>query len=100
VLPRNRAYLDSELDRYLRWGREHHVPLFLGEFGLNRPCFAEGRGGLVWVADMLDLAAARGLSFTYHDYHEDAFGLYAGSGPVDPARANQPLIDLFTRKLR
>ncbi len=100
VLPRNRAYLESELDRYLRWGREHHVPLFLGEFGLNRPCFAEGRGGLAWVADMLDLAEAHRLSFTYHDYHEDAFGLYAGSGPVDPARANRPLIDLFTNKLR
>jgi endoglucanase len=99
VLPRDRAYLESELDRYMRWGHQHHVPLFLGEFGLNRPCFEAGRGGLAWVTDMLDLAQARGLSFTYHAYHEDAFGLYSGSGPVDPAHANQPLIELFSLKL-
>ena len=49
---------------------------------------------------MLDIARARKLSFTYHAYHEDAFGIYRGSGALpDPARANTPLIDLFTAKL-
>jgi len=96
---RNKAFLASELDRYLAWGHAHGVPLFLGEFGLFRPCFENDRGGLRWVEDMLDLAAQAGLSFTYHAYHEDGFGLYGGNGVIDPSRANQPLIDLFTRKL-
>jgi len=75
------------------------VPLFLGEFGAHRPCFENDRGGLRWVEDLLDLADERGLSFTYHDYHDDSFGLYVGNGPVDPARGNDALIALFQRKL-
>ena len=99
VMARDKAYLAAALDRYLAWGHAHGVPLFLGEFGLYKPCFEGDRGGLTWVKDMLDLAAARQLSFTYHAYHETGFGLYQGDGPVDPRRANQPLIDLFTREL-
>jgi endoglucanase len=99
VMARNKAFLAAEMERYLAWGRAHDVPLFLGEFGLYRNCFQDGRGGLAWVEDMLDLADQAGLSFSYHAYHEDGFGLYYGAGPVDPARANQGLIDLFTRKL-
>lgn len=95
---RDRAFLAAQLDRYLAWGHAHGVPLYLGEFGLHRPCF-DGRGGLTWVEDMLDLLDERRLSFTYHAYHEDAFGIFPGSGPVDPSRGNQGLIDLFTRKL-
>jgi endoglucanase len=98
VRARDKAFLASELQRYVAWGREHGVPLFLGEFGLHRPCF-DGRGGLRWVEDMLDLIDENHLSFSYHAYHEDGFGLYRGAGPIDPARANQGLIDLFTRKL-
>jgi len=99
VAGRNKAFLERQIDRYVAWGRAHGVPLFLGEFGLHRPCFQDGRGGLVWVGDMLDLLDARGLSFTYHAYHEDGFGLYYGNGTIDPARANQGLIDLFTKRL-
>jgi endoglucanase len=99
VSRRDKAFLARELDRYVAWGRAHGVPLLLGEFGLHHPCFENGRGGLTWVEDMLDLLDGRGLSFTYHAYHEDGFGLYRGAGPVDPARANQGLIDLFTRRL-
>lgn len=47
---------------------------------------------------MLDLLAVRGMSFAYHDYHENAFGLY-DAGPIDESRANRPLIELLTRKL-
>jgi endoglucanase len=99
VMARDKAFLANQLDRYVAWGRAHHVPLFLGEFGVHRPCFEQERGGLAWVEDMLDLIDERGLSFTYHAYHEDAFGLYPGNGPVDRARGNRGLIELFTRKL-
>jgi len=99
VMSRDKAYLASQMNRYLAWGHAHGVPLYLGEFGLHHPCFEDDRGGLQWVEDMLDLADQNGLSFSYHAYHEDGFGLYRGSGKIDPGKANQGLIDLFTRKL-
>jgi endoglucanase len=97
----DKAFLAQELDAYVDWGRRHGVPLFLGEFGAIRFAFDGDRGGLRWVGDMLDLMNARGLSFAYHAYHEDAFGMFRnGGGLPDPAQANAPLIDLFKQKLR
>jgi endoglucanase len=87
---------------YLAWGAAHEVPLFLGEFGVYKACFLDDKGGLTWVNDVYDLASGgspRVAGLSYHQYHEDAFALYYGSGPVDPDNANQPLIDLLTAKL-
>ena len=95
----NKQFLRTLLDRYVAWGHAHGVPLFLGEFGVHRPCFENGRGGATWVADVLDLLDERGLPFTYHDYHGDSFGLYLGGGRIDPTRANHELIDVFKRNL-
>jgi endoglucanase len=99
VLGREKALLAGELDRYAAWGEAHGVPLYLGEFGTIRASF--DRGGLQWVADMLDLLAARDVAWTYHSYHESAFGLYWGDFPTppDPANANDALIELFRRTL-
>jgi hypothetical protein len=106
------------LDHNVTWARRHGVYLILnlhvppGGYQSNgegadlwespssqRPCFEKDRGGLSWIEDVLDFADERGLPFTYHDYHGDSFGLYLGSGRVDPARANHPLIALFKRRL-
>ncbi|HXU01812.1 MAG TPA: hypothetical protein VN903_12515 [Polyangia bacterium] len=96
----DRAFVEQEVDAYVAWGKREKVPLFLGEWGAIRQSFDEDRGGLRWVTDMLDITRARKLSFTYHAYHEDGFGLYRGAGALpDPARANKPLIDLFTKTL-
>lgn len=100
VLPRGKAYLEAELDAYLDWGKREGVPLYLGEFGTIRKSFEQDRGGLAWVSDMLDLAREKQLSFAYHAYHEDYFALYYGGGVPRPERSNQPLIQLFTDKLR
>jgi endoglucanase len=97
----DRAFMEQEMDAYLAWGRREKVPLFLGETGVIRFGFDEDRGGLRWVSDLLDIARAKKLSFTYHSYHEDAFGIYRGAGSLpDPARANTALIELFTSKLK
>ena len=83
----------------MQWGRENGVPIYVGEFGLYRDCFGPGKGGLNWVSDMLDLLNASGVSYTYHDYHEPAFGIYRNDvGLPDPAQANRELIDLLTGK--
>jgi len=96
----DRDFLAAELDAYVAWGRRRGVPLYLGEWGSIRQSFEEDRGGLRWAEDMLDLLAERRLHFAFHDYHEDAMGLYWGEGQLpSPERANQPLIELFTRKL-
>jgi aryl-phospho-beta-D-glucosidase BglC (GH1 family) len=98
---RNKAYLAKQLERYLAFGRKNNVPLYLGEFGLIQECFKENKGGLNWVSDMLDLLQENQIHFTYHVYHEDNFGLYAGYGkPVDPNKANTALINLFSQKLQ
>jgi endoglucanase len=96
----DRAFVEQEVDAYVAWGKREKVPLFLGEWGVIRFGFDDDRGGLRWVSDMLDIMRARKLSFTYHAYHEDGFGIYRGAGGLpDPARANTPLIELFTSKL-
>ena len=106
VRVRDKPGLRDMMAPYLAWGAAHDVPLYLGEFGVYKACFADGKGGLGWVGDVYDLATGEGASggprvagLSYHQFHEDAFALYYGTGPVDPNNANQPLIDLLTAKL-
>ncbi|HET9929202.1 MAG TPA: hypothetical protein VFQ35_00880, partial [Polyangiaceae bacterium] len=100
VTARDATALAAPIDDYLSWGNRNGVPMYLGEFGVYRACFEGDKGGLNWVSDMLDLLRERSLPFTYHAYHEDAFGIYYGDGTLpDPENANRPLIDLFTAKL-
>ena len=100
VSARDARGLELELDSLQAFGRKHSVPLYLGEFGVYRACYENDKGGLTWVSDMLDLLNERELPFTFHAYHEDAFGIYYGYDTLpDPTNANQPLIDLFTSKL-
>lgn len=99
VLRRDKRYLAAQVDAYLAFGKEQNVPIYMGEFGAIDSAFRGGRGGLAWVSDMLDIAAERGLSFTYHCYHEDNFGIYRGYAAIDTNNANKDLIALFTRKL-
>jgi endoglucanase len=101
IFSRNKAYLEAVLKKFTNWAAQKNVPLYMGEFGAGIHCFQNGKGGLQWVTDMVDIAQANQIYFTYHTYHEDNFGLYFGYGSLpDPSLANQPLIDLFTAKLR
>lgn len=100
VYPRNKGYLEAELLKYIEWGKTNNVPLYLGEFGLYEDCFKRNKGGLEWVEDMLDLLQKYALNFTYHTYHEDAFGLYKGHASLpSEKKANKKLIQLFSDKL-
>ena len=100
VHARDRAFLEQELDAYVAWGKRERVPLYLGEFGVIRYGFEDGRGGERWVADMLDLLLARHISFTYHDYHEESFGLFVGEGSLpDEKTLIRPLYQVFQQKL-
>ncbi len=101
IYARNKALLAAAIKKYTDWANIKNVPLYMGEFGAGIHCFENNKGGLQWVTDMIDIAEANSIHFTYHVYHEDSFGLYLGYGTLpDPGKVNQPLIDLFTVKLK
>lgn len=100
VLSRNQQMLASRLGKYKEWSETRQLPLFLGEFGAGMYCFINNKGGLNWVGDVIDLAYLNNISFCYHAYHEDSFGLYYGYGSLpDPNHKNRLLIELLTNKL-
>lgn len=101
VLTRNKEYLEYTLNNYIEWAKTKNVPLFLGEFGLGKHCFENNKGGLLFVNDMLDIILENNLHFTYHAYHEDAFGIYYGHNALPSiSNANNDLINLLSNKLR
>jgi endoglucanase len=98
---RNKKMLAARLIEHIDWSVKNNVPLFLGEFGAGQHCFENNKGGLNWVADMLDLCQEKKLNFNYHAYHENAFGLYLGWGTaIEESKKNSALINLFKRKLQ
>lgn len=98
---RDKRYLNSELLRFVAFGKKNHVPLFAGEWGLNRECFTPGKGGELWVADMLDLFKRYHINFTYHGYQEASFGIYCNAEErAQEVLTNTNLIDLFRKKIR
>jgi endoglucanase len=95
-----KATLEGYFTDFVEWGNSRGVPLAVSEFGSGRPTFEED-GGLAWVNDMIDIMVENDLHFTYHSYHDDEWGIYGNSdGLPDPASVNQPLVNLFTDKLR
>ncbi|WP_273568639.1 glycoside hydrolase family 5 protein [Maribacter halichondriae] len=99
VFKRNKDYMASVTQQIVDWAQTKNTVLYMGEFGVGNPCFENDKGGLQWVTDMVDILKENDIHFTYHTYHEDAFGLYLGNGQPDPNNVNQPLIDLFTELL-
>jgi endoglucanase len=100
VTHRDKNYLEAEVKKYLAFSQKNNVPMYCGEFGVINNCFA-GKGGLQWVNDMLDIFNKYSVHYTYHSYHEDAFGLYYGyDTPPESSRSNTELINLFRKKLK
>jgi endoglucanase len=101
VHARGKDYLRQALDAYVAWGKRENVPLYLGEFGTIRGSFDGDYGGLRWVTDMLDLVDEHQLSYAYHAYHEQNFGIFFGDGSLpDTKNANTALLELLTQKAR
>ena len=72
---RNKAFLENEVDLYLKIARERNLPIYLGEFGVIEATFSREKGGLVWVSDMLDILKTRNISFAYHAWIDGSFGV-------------------------
>jgi endoglucanase len=96
---RTRDTLRRQLQAYYEVARDRGVPLFI-EFGIGRPAFEDDKGGLRWVEDVLDFVVEERGHFSYDGYHGDEYGIYGGSDDLPEASdVNQPLVDLFTKKL-
>ncbi|WP_083265053.1 glycoside hydrolase family 5 protein [Urechidicola croceus] len=94
--PRDKNYLRESIERYIRWGEQNNVPVYMGEFGTCISTFKDGKGGIKWVKDVLDIANDNQLSYTFHAYHEDTYALYYGIDSLpNPKFSNQKLINLF-----
>jgi endoglucanase len=101
IFGRNKQYMEYAINKYSNWGQAKNVPVYMGEFGAGVHCFQNNKGGLQFVTDVLDITKVSNIHFTYHAYHESAFGLYlSDSGLPDLANANTALINLFTQKLQ
>ena len=100
ISKRNKAYLKSVIEPIIDWAKSKNIALYMGEFGAGYSCFQNGKGGIRFVADMIEIAEENTIHFTYHAYHEDAFGLYLGNGIPNPNHVNQPLIDWFSNHLK
>lgn len=97
----NRQTLEELFVDFMAWGHAARVPMFVNGFGAGRPSFEEGRGGLTWVRDMMDIMRKQRLGFVYWGYNDRDFGLYSVSPSTpDVSTLNQPLVDLFREKLR
>jgi endoglucanase len=97
----DRRTLEGLFTDFMAWGRAARVPMFVNGFATGRPSFENGRGGLSWVSDMIDIMREHELGFVYWGYNDRDFGLYSVS-PATPEEStlNQPLADLLREKLR
>lgn len=97
---RTKEYLEAQIKKFLAIRDKYNVPMYVGEFGLYKDCFTKRKGGDDWVADVLDILIASNLSFTYHAWHEDAFGIYSNSGLPDEKSVNKKLVEVLEEKLK
>jgi endoglucanase len=76
----------SDFDRVKAWGRQHHRPIFLGEFGTFSKGDPDARAR--WTAFVVQTAEARHFSWTYWEFS-------AGFGAYDPVahQWRRPLLD-------
>jgi endoglucanase len=91
--PQQSQALRREFDRAAAWGKRHHRPLYLGEFGAYQAADMASRAR--WTHAVVQEAERRGFSWAYWEFGS-GFGVY------DPqAHAwRQPLLDALVGEKR
>lgn len=100
--PWTKEGLASRLAVYLDWRTKTGQPVFLGEFGVNRPAWQGGRGAGAWIGDVLAWAEKNRVGWNFHAWHEPAFGaLPTPSGiPSSPLNNFNPALrQVFLQKI-
>jgi endoglucanase len=96
----NKDCLEQSFVKYLQFGKENNVPLYLGEFGVIVYGFQEDRGGDRWITDALEICRKYNINFNYHTFHETAFGLYMNGAHEYPDKLNTALYNAFKNALK
>lgn len=93
----NRDYLISYISDYVNFSEKHTIPVYLGEFGAISFAFEHDRGGERWVRDVIEILQDNSISYNYHTYHEEGFGLFLHPSYRKPVAAamNRILADVF-----
>ncbi len=95
---RDYEYLKNQVLAFSKFPREQGYPIYYGEFGVVREAFQNGKGGELWVADMIRIFDSLDIHWTYHVYRESGFGLYDGvSGNVDTTTVTESLKETFEK---
>jgi len=95
----DKKYLLNEIIPYVKFSQKYNVPIYLGEFGLIKGAFENGKHGTEWVSDVIDICHENGINYNYHTFHETAFGLYQNKSDNFPGELNVILADTFKKKL-
>lgn len=96
----NEEYLETALEPYITFSETYDVPVYCGEFGAGIHCFEEDRGGDRWLEDVMAILESADISFNYHAYHDDSFGLYTGSSAPSASTRNDTLYELLCELLQ
>ena len=103
----NRDYLNEKILNHKIITDKKNKPLYIGEFGAYYVVFEENqeginRGGAEYIKDVLNIFTEENIGFTFHAYHEEAFGLYQSSPWVypDDKDLNQELYRIFLSELK
>lgn len=96
----DKSFLEQNLlDLGLAYYNNANKPVNIGEFGQAIANFSNGRGGLAWHNDLLDLMAAYGVSGQVFNWHSTNWGIYGNLyGYPDPTAVNQALVNLLQSK--
>ena len=89
----------NQISSYIDFSEKYNVPVYCGEFGTGSLSFRDDKGGDKWVEDVIDLFNEYIISYNYHTYHEESFGLYLNSTFELPDNRNELLYDVLCRKV-
>lgn len=90
----DRDYIERMMQKALAVRARYGAPMYLGEFGVIRKGFDDGRNGAGWVRDVIDVALAAGIGVNYHSFDDPAFGL------SPPGKWNPELAGVLAAKYR
>lgn len=94
----NKDFLVANLKPYAEYAESNGIPFYVGEFGLCKFAFFEidhedegltaaDKGAGQYIRDLISVFDQYDLSYSYHCYHEDGFGLYRDSWKSVPSES-------------
>lgn len=94
----DKDFLVANLKPYAEYAESNGVPLYVGEFGLYKFAFFEidheaeeltaaDKGAGQYIRDLISVFDQYDLSYSYHCYHEDGFGLYCDAWKSVPSES-------------